>query len=233
MSKITSRKKTIKGARPPERASAIQTPISKRVSRDGRQRSVDAIATRIRSARRRNQISLDVLASRVGLDKGYVSRIERGQKVPSAATLLNLAAALNIHVAHLFGDTTPRDAITVIRQQDHVKIPSDTGRPGYETVLGANADRRMSVFLIRPLAEAPVERAGHSGDELIYVVAGVIEILFIDRSVTLNAGDVIHFSGDLKHQIHKLGAAAAVALVIVANDLAGTRRASGRKYEKK
>jgi len=79
MSKISSRKKTTKAARPPERASAIQTPISKRVSRDG-YRSVDAIATRIRSARRRNQISLDVLASRVGLDKGYVSRIERDRR---------------------------------------------------------------------------------------------------------------------------------------------------------
>jgi transcriptional regulator with XRE-family HTH domain len=233
MPKISSRKTTIKAARPPERASAIQTTIPKRVSRDGRQASVDAIATRIRSARRRDQITLDVLASRVGLDKGYLSRIERGKKVPSAATLLNLAAALNIHVAHLFGDQTPRDAITVIRQQDHVKIPSDTDRPGYETILGANADNRMSVFLIRPLAEAPVERAGHSGDEVIYVVSGVIEILFIDRSITLNAGDVIHFSGDLKHQIHKLGAATAVALVIVANDLADTRRMSRRKYEKR
>jgi len=64
------------------------------------------------------------------------------------------------------------------------------------------------------------------------VVAGVIEILFIDRSVTLNAGDVIHFSGDLKHQIHKLGAAAAVALVIVANDLADTRKWAGESMRR-
>jgi quercetin dioxygenase-like cupin family protein len=68
---------------------------------------------------------------------------------------------------------------------------------------------------------------------MIYVISGVIEILFIDRSISLNAGDLIHFSGDLKHQIHRLGAATAVALVIVANDLADTRRMSRRKYEKK
>ena len=228
MSKIPSRTKTKKATRRAEPAAPIHKAQSKPINRDGRQSSVDAIATRIRSARRRNQISLDVLAGRVGLDKGYLSRIERGKKVPSAATLLNLAAALDIHVAHLFGETTPQDAITVVRRQDHVKIPSDTDGPGYETVLGANADRRMSVFLVRPLAETPVERAGHSGDELVYVVAGVIEILFIDRSVTLHAGDVIHFSGDLKHQIHRLGPAAAIALVIVANDLSDARRISER-----
>jgi mannose-6-phosphate isomerase-like protein (cupin superfamily) len=141
---------------------------------------------------------------------------------------LNLAAALDIHVAHLFGETTPRDAITVIRRQEHVKLPPDSAGPGYETLLGANDDRRMSVFLIRPSAEAPVERAGHSGDELIYVVSGTIEVLFIDRTVTLEVGDLIHFSGDLKHQIRKLGALVAVALVIVADDLV-KRRKIGKK----
>jgi transcriptional regulator with XRE-family HTH domain len=199
-------------------------------SRDWRQANMLAIAQRIRAARRRKQISLDNLATRVGLNKGYLSRIERGLQAPSVSTLLNIAATLDIEVARLFGETTKPDAITLVRRDQHVKMDSGAAdAPPYEALLPGSAHRRMSVFKIDPPRGAASEKAGHMGDELIYVLAGAIEIVFGDRRVTLEEGDAVHFEGDLKHQIRTIGDAPASALVIVANDLADARRLAGKE----
>lgn len=194
--------------------------------RESRQSNVQAIAQRIRAVRSRTKISLDTLAERVGLDKSYLSRIERGQKTPSVATLLNIAAALDIQVAQLFGERTTPDSITVVRRDNHVAMQTRKGEgaAAYETVLPASAHRRMSVFVVDPSRVTGEEKAVHSGDELIYVLAGKIDVVFSDRRVSLSAGDVVHFEGDLKHQIVTLGATPASVLVIIANDLATLRK---------
>ena len=38
------------------------------------------------------------LAARIGADKGYISRVERGLTVPSVATLYKIAAAMGLTV---------------------------------------------------------------------------------------------------------------------------------------
>jgi transcriptional regulator with XRE-family HTH domain len=194
-------------------------------------RNVQAIAARIRAIRNRKEISLETLAQKAGLDKTYLSRIERGEKAPSVATLLNIAAALDLQVAQLFGDTSAADAITVVRAKAHVAMsePDEGAVPFYEAVLPASANRRMSVFMIDASALAPMEKAGHPGDELIYVLSGSMDVVFPDRVVTLAAGDVVHFPGDVRHEIRSNAGAAAQALVIVANDLEDARKLNGKK----
>ena len=209
-----------------KRAEGPARQASARNAANWRKGNVAAIAARIKSVRRRKQVSLDALAAMVGLDKSYLSRIERGLKVPSVATLLNIAAALNIAVGQLFGEASAQDAITVVRRGEHIKLPRDMAAPAYETILSANERRRMSMFMISPLDEAPMEKVGHPGDELIYVLQGSIEVTFTDRTVTLEEGDVIHFGGELKHQIRRVGEHPALALVVVANELSDTQRVS-------
>ena len=48
----------------------------------------------------------DNLADATGLDKGYLSRIERDERSPSIATVVKIAQALKASVATLFGETT-------------------------------------------------------------------------------------------------------------------------------
>ncbi|HEY0939910.1 MAG TPA: XRE family transcriptional regulator [Steroidobacter sp.] len=193
--------------------------------------NVQAIAQRIRSIRKRKHISLDALAAKVSLDKGYLSRIERGEKAPSVATLLNIAAALDLQVAQLFGETTTADAITVVRAKEHVQMQAnrEDAAASYEAILPASANRRMSLFMIDPSHLAPMEKVGHPGDELIYVISGTIDVVFADRTVTLAAGDTVHFPGDVRHQIRRVGTQSARALVIVANDLADARKLNGER----
>jgi len=54
-----------------------------------------AMALQIKAARIARELTLAELAAIVELDKGYLSKVERGLKVPSIATLLKLATTLS------------------------------------------------------------------------------------------------------------------------------------------
>ena len=52
----------------------------------------------LHDARKNARLSQAQLAERIGADKGYISRIERGMIVPSIATFYKLAAAMGLSV---------------------------------------------------------------------------------------------------------------------------------------
>lgn len=49
-------------------------------------------------ARKRAGLTQAQLASRIGAEKGYISRIERGLTVPTVATLYKIASAMGLRV---------------------------------------------------------------------------------------------------------------------------------------
>jgi transcriptional regulator with XRE-family HTH domain len=60
-----------------------------------------AFGQAIRAVRRRQGVSQEGLALKCGLDRTYVSGIERGVRNPSLANILKLAAALDVIPADL------------------------------------------------------------------------------------------------------------------------------------
>jgi transcriptional regulator with XRE-family HTH domain len=162
---------------------------------------------RLRAAR---GLTLDALAAAVGLDKGFLSRLERGQKAPSVASLLRLSAALGVPVAELLGETLPEDAVRITRaarRQD--------GAPQVEAL--TRGDAPLAAFIVHPGADfaedGPHE---HEGEELLYILAGSIELAFADRSLILGQGDAAEFAGHLPHRLRRIGVAPAAVLVVVA-----------------
>ncbi|HEV3319772.1 MAG TPA: helix-turn-helix transcriptional regulator [Solirubrobacteraceae bacterium] len=61
-----------------------------------------AFGQEIRAIRDRRGVSQESLALRCGLDRTYISGIERGTRNPSLTNILKLAAALDVGPAELF-----------------------------------------------------------------------------------------------------------------------------------
>lgn len=66
--------------------------------------SLVALGAAIRSARKQSQISQEDLAHRAGVDRSYMSSIERGMQNPGIVTILHIAQALDMTAADLMAE---------------------------------------------------------------------------------------------------------------------------------
>lgn len=64
-----------------------------------------SLGNRIRAIRESRDISQEQLADSAGLDRSYVSRLERGLANPSFLAICKVAGALNVHPKELVSDT--------------------------------------------------------------------------------------------------------------------------------
>ena len=194
------------------------------VPADAQMKHSSAIANRIRARRRQLSLTLDDLSRKADLDKGFLSRVERGLQLPSIGTLMRIASALDIQMAQLFGEVTAPDAITVIRRDRQAQPPAKTmSATTFDVILPPDGRRRLSAYLITPDRDNTPEAADHPGDEMIYVLSGSLAVTFADRTVELDAGDCVHFDGHLKHRIRRTSRGVVQAVVIVATDLERNR----------
>ncbi|WP_375458929.1 helix-turn-helix domain-containing protein [uncultured Enterovirga sp.] len=173
------------------------------------------LAREIRAARKARGWTLSDLSAAVKLDKGYLSKVERGLKAPSVSTLLNLARALDVPVAQLFGAEVDESAIHVSRGETR-RAPADRA-DGYrlEALTTGKGRSGLEGFLVYPPPVFSDEfRAEHDGEELLFVVGGEVEVRFADRVVALREGDALQFPGRLQHQVRRTTNVACVLITV-------------------
>lgn len=168
-------------------------------------------------------MTVEALATAAGLDKGFLSRLERGTKQPSIATVLRLSAALKVPVGQLFGEQTAEDTVRVSRAMGRTRAQEGDGY-GFELLTPKGG--LMEGFLFQLGTEFSGNWLRHDGDEMFYVLAGTVEMRTPDRSFVLEAGDCAYFPGHLAHSMRQLGSEPATALITVARSERG-KAASG------
>lgn len=164
-------------------------------------------------------MTLAELAAKVGLDKGYLSKVERGLKVPSIATLLKLAHALGVPVSQLFGESVDAAAIHVSRAGLRKGPVGDDGAGyGMEALTtGVGRDGLEGFVFFPPEQFLEDLSAEHGGQELLFVVSGQVEVRFADRIIALGPADAIQFPGHLQHQVRRTSPIAQVLVVVSRN----------------
>src|SRR5271163_480258 len=85
------------------------------------------IGPRLRHIRQEKGFTVESLATAAGLDKGFLSRLERGTKRPSIETVLRLSAALDVPVGQLFGEQTTEDTVRVSRAAGRARFDEGGG----------------------------------------------------------------------------------------------------------
>ncbi|WP_376743803.1 helix-turn-helix domain-containing protein [Ensifer canadensis] len=174
------------------------------------------VGNRIRGWRRQRGLTLDVLADTTGISKSYLSKLESGKKAPSIATVMKLSEALGVSVGAIFGEQNQETDIHVVRSGHHDKLLHGTEVGATYIPLSQNtAFQNLESFLYFPPSEyADDNRAEHSGEEMIYVIDGSVEVQFNDRTVELFQGDYLQFHGYNSHQIRKIGSDARLLIII-------------------
>lgn len=175
------------------------------------------LAREVKAARKALGWTLAELSAAVKLDKGYLSKIERGLKAPSVSTVLNLARALDVSVAQLFGEAVNASAIHVSRAHERATPGGREQETGYrlEALTGGKGNSGLEGFLVYPPPTFTDEfRAEHDGEELLFVVEGEVEVRFADRVLILARSDALQFPGRLQHQVRRLSDTACVLITV-------------------
>ena len=184
------------------------------------------VGLNLRKLRAAKGLTLDRLAGMSELTRGYISLVERGLKAPSIAALLRMAKALDVNVAYFFdAKAAGQPRYTIHRHQDEGAIPDKNGSFGLIALAAARPHKSMEPFLLTPpfkstrnsaSANEKIQRAFHSGEEMLFVVSGRVALELDGEELTLEKGDCLYFSGETPHQVHSLGRQKAEVLVVIA-----------------
>ncbi len=179
------------------------------------------IGFRIRAARRRKKLTQAYVATRSGIDKGHLSRIERGEKSASLGTLHMLSVALDTSLSLLMGEGTPKNEVHVTRAVEH-QLPADSGalaQDGHHTtVLKGGPDNHLSMVMVQVSKQGLQETAVHGGEEVIFVLEGSVRVQFDKHEVVLARHDSVSFPGYLSHSFCAEGGEVARVLIAIAGD---------------
>jgi transcriptional regulator with XRE-family HTH domain len=119
----------------------------------------------LRHIRLQKGFTVETLAAAVGLDKGFLSRPERGAKRPSVETVLRLSAALGVPVGQLFGAQTTEETVRVSRAAGRNRSLEDPAADSFELLIPKG--RLMDAFLFHVGADPIGNGRQHDGEEML------------------------------------------------------------------
>lgn len=158
------------------------------------------IGQRIRQLRNKNGLTLEELASRCELTKGFLSQLERNLTSPSISTLEDIVEALGMTMYDFFKEDkeeklvfAPEDFF-VDKKEDHTI-----------TWIVPNAQKNEMEPILLDLPAQGVSQTvyPHEGEEFGYVLNGRIKLIFQDntKSLSVKSGQTFYIRGDREHYL--------------------------------
>jgi transcriptional regulator with XRE-family HTH domain len=162
------------------------------------------IGGRLRHARLRGALRLKDVATRAGCSESMLSKIENDRAVPSLTALHRLCQVLNLSISTLMAEE-PIRPWTVMKPQERTRIGyaprrADSHGTRAEVLVPYSDGRLLEGFIVE------IEPGGntggflqHAGEEVGYVLEGLLELNIEDEVMRLQPGDSFYFRSDLRH----------------------------------
>ncbi|HEY7206509.1 MAG TPA: XRE family transcriptional regulator [Methylomirabilota bacterium] len=182
---------------------------------------VQAVAARLREARRTRRLTLRALSEKTGLSEPFLSRLERGRVSTSIANLILITRTVGIDLGQLFHDaagTTTTQHYTLVRASER-RTPQAVATTGYtyQPMAIAWPGQRMDAFVLTfPVKNRADVLTAHEGEELSFVLQGEILFQLGDEKIPLKAGDCLYFNAEIPHMGKNVGRVDAKVLMVAA-----------------
>lgn len=154
------------------------------------------IGKKVRKYRVQNNLTLEELASRCELTKGFLSQIENDLTSPSISTLRDIVEALGMDLSTFFKEESDAQVIFThedyfIDEKEHSKI----------TWIVPNAQKNNMEPILLELCQGgeSFEVLPHEGEEFGYVLEGKLVLINGDEHLTLAKGQTFYIKGERTH----------------------------------
>ncbi|QEN16596.1 helix-turn-helix domain-containing protein [Mycobacterium sp. ELW1] len=162
-----------------------------------------AIARNVRQLRQQLGLSVADMATRVGISKAMMSKIENVQTSPSLSTLALLAKGFDVPVSTLFRGADVERPAAFVKAGTGARIVRNGTKAGHEyELLGSlrGEHKRLECLLVT-LSEKSTTYPlfQHPGTEFIYVLEGVMDYAHSRSVYRLHPGDSLQIDGEGAH----------------------------------
>lgn len=195
-----------------------------RVSREnGPEESLEPLnlGERVRALRKARHWTLEQAASKAGLARSTLSKIENGQMSPTFDAVRKLATGLEISVPQLF---TPPKSDKVMARRAVTRAgqgkPLVTATYEHEILATELSQKRMLPYRTTVRARSFDDFDGwvrHDGEEFLYVLTGVIQFFSeFYEPVEMRRGDTAYYDAAMGHNVISVSDEDAVILWVTA-----------------
>ena len=154
------------------------------------------IGKKIKSLRVQNGLTLDDLASRSELTKGFLSQVERDLTTPSISTLEDILEALGTNLSEFFHEEPENKMVFTVPdffvdEQEEYRI---------EWVIPNAQKNQMEPILItlKPRGQSHVLNA-HSGEAFGYVLKGSVTLVRDNKRYKVRTQETFYVDGKKSH----------------------------------
>ena len=158
------------------------------------------IGNRIKQLRMKKNLTLEELASRCELSKGFLSQLERNLTSPSIATLEDITEVLGVDLATFFKEES--DVRISYTKDDYYVLEKEDSTITWLVPEAQNNEMEPILYKLDPHAKT-FEIKPYEGEEFGYVLRGSIVIKDItnNEEYVLKKGDTFYLKGDDEHYI--------------------------------
>lgn len=157
------------------------------------------IGKKIKDLRIQNGLTLDDLASRSELTKGFLSQVERNLTTPSIATLEDILEALGTNLSEFFREEQETQIVFstqdfFVDEQDEYKI---------EWVIPNAQKNQMEPILLtlQPHGKSHI-LPSHPGEEFGYVLKGSVTLVRENKKYKLRTAETFYLDGKKSHYLY-------------------------------
>lgn len=156
------------------------------------------IGAKIKRLRLSNQLTLEELANRSELTKGFLSQLERDLTSPSIATLENILEALGTNLKDFFSED--EDEQIVFSKDDFFENTQDDYKISY-IIPNAQKNEMEPILIELKEDKKSMEIYPHDGEEFGYVIQGKVTLVNGEEEYDVKKGETFYLKGNLPHYI--------------------------------
>lgn len=159
------------------------------------------IGHKIRQLRIQKDLTLEELASRCELTKGFLSQLERDLTSPSIATLGDILEALGSSLSEFFKEDTPEQ---IVFSQEDIFEDEREGCTIEWIVPNAQKNEMEPILMTIPEGGSSFEVSPHTGEEFGMVLDGSIMLVHGDKKYAVKKGETFYLKGKEFHYIKNI-----------------------------
>ena len=159
------------------------------------------IGIRMKELRKGKKMTLKQVAEKTDLSISFLSQVEHSKCSITIESLMKISEALDVKPSFFFSETEDRNMKQIaINKQGSLEERKVVSNFSYEDLSGKFPNQTFlpTMVTLQPRKEG-VRPMPHSGQEFIFVLDGVLTVIFEKDEVSLNKGESIHMESTVPH----------------------------------